>query len=555
MKEETLKAAKILILDDEVSMTSLLLNFLGRVGYSCVRAVSDPTLVFPVIDEYAPDLLLLDLTMPHVHGLQVLEQLRAARAARGFPVLVLTADATPENKRKALAAGATDLLAKPFDTSEILMRIRNLLLAHFLRLEIEEQNQNLEHSVAERTQQLEQALADLKQAQDQMLRQERLHAFAEMAGGVVHDFSNTLMSVIGFSELLIENSSLLNDRETALEYLRIISTAGRDAAQVVSRLRDFYRPREQAEIFEPTDLNKLIEQAVALTQPKWKEQPRANGHAVTVSLLLEKVPPVYGNAPELREALTNLIFNAVDAMPAGGEITFATRREPDRVCLEVRDTGCGMSAEVRNRCLNPFFSTKGDKGTGLGLSMVFGIVQRHEGQLEIESEPGRGTTFRIRLPSLVRTIDAFPAEESAPARPLKLLVVEDEEVTRIVVCKFLAADGHEVASAKNGEEALARWQPNAFDVVVTDQAMPGLTGGELASTIRGLAPEQRIILLTGFSRAALGENGAIEHVNLVLNKPISRRELRRALEQVCRPETRPQAELEDMLAAEVLPVV
>lgn len=285
-----------------------------------------------------------------------------------------------------------------------------------LQQEIEEQNRLLEQRVSERTEQLEHALDDLKAAQRQMLNQARLSAFAEMAGGVVHDFSNALMAVIGYSEMLLGGDGrALAERETTLEYLRIINTAGRDAAEVVSRLRDFYRPRAAAES-QIVDLKEVLHLAVLMTQPKWKDPNRSRGTEIIVEVELQHLPTMHGNPAELREMMTNLIFNAVDAMPDGGTLTLRTSEAIGSVVLEVADTGTGMSPEVRARCLDPFFSTKGDKGTGLGLAMVFGIVQRQQGQIEIESAPGVGTTFRVTLPAADGTTE--PAVEAVESDEL-----------------------------------------------------------------------------------------------------------------------------------------
>jgi len=401
MNEATLKEAHILMVDDEVASTCLMTNFLHRIGYSRLESINDSTLAFETIERFKPDLILLDLAMPNVSGFHVLEALRANRQSEDqIPVLVLTGDPTVENKRRALAAGATDLLTKPFDPSEVNMRIRNLVQARFLRLEIQEQNQFLEERVRERTCQLETALADLRSAQTQLVQQERLSAFGEMAGGVVHDFSNALMSVIGYSEMLLSNTTARTDEATALEYLRIINTAGRDGAHVVSRLRDFYRPRDAADLFEPLDLREIVTQSIALARPRCAK--RASDKAVSFQTDLEDGATANGIGAELREVLTNLIFNALDAIPAEGVITVRTQREHGDVTVEVMDTGTGMTSEVRERCLEPFFTTKGDDGTGLGLAMVFGIIKRHQGTLEIESEPGKGTTIRLRLPACPR---------------------------------------------------------------------------------------------------------------------------------------------------------
>jgi signal transduction histidine kinase len=398
MNETTLKEAHILLVDDDVGSTCLMTNFLNRIGYAQLQSINDPTAIFDAIETFSPDLLLLDLNMPGLSGFEILDVLRTDRRNEDqVPVLVLTGDNCAKVKRRALAAGATDLLVKPFDTSEVSMRIWNVLHARFLRLEIQKQNRFLEDRVRERTRELEGALEDLHATQRQLLRQERLSAFGEMAGGIVHDFSNALMSIIGYSDMLLKNPKARADEATTLEYLRIINTAGRDGAHVVSRLRDFYRPRGAADVLEPLDLNEIVTQSIALAKPRAAQ--RAAGKTVSFNTDLSGHVTAAGSAADLREVLTNLIFNALDAIPGPGIITFRTLQKDAGGIVEVTDTGTGMSAEVRERCLEPFFTTKGDQGTGLGLAMVFGIIKRHQGTLEIESEPGNGTTVRILLPT------------------------------------------------------------------------------------------------------------------------------------------------------------
>lgn len=404
MNETTLREAHILLVDDDVASTCLMTNFLNRIGYSQLQSINDPTQIFDAIENFSPDLLLLDLKMPGLSGFEILDVLRTDRRnEEQVPVLVLTGDNCAKIKRRALAAGATDLLVKPFDTSEVSMRIWNVLHARFLRLEIQEQNRLLEDRVRERTRELEGALEDLHATQRQLLRQERLSAFGEMAGGIVHDFSNALMSIIGYSDMLLTNAKARADETTALEYLRIINIAGRDGAHIVSRLRDFYRPRGAADVLEPLDLNEIVTQSIALAKPRVAQ--RVAGKTISFNTNLADNVTAAGSAADLREVLTNLIFNALDAIPGPGVITLRTLQKDATGIVEVTDTGTGMSPEVRERCLEPFFTTKGDQGTGLGLAMVFGIIKRHQGTLEIESEPGKGTTVRIRLPACAPLVE------------------------------------------------------------------------------------------------------------------------------------------------------
>lgn len=528
------KEARILIVDDNVSNIALLNNMLGRIGYSALRHTTDSREALDLVEEFKPDLIILDLMMPHLDGFQVMQQLASVIPADSYlPILVLTADVLPATKRKALAAGATDFLHKPFDASEIFMRIRNLLQSRFLHLAAQNQNQELEQKVAERTEELSSALEELKQTQHRMLQQERLRAFGEMAGGVVHDFNNALMSVVGYTELLLNDPAMLDDKPAVLGYLQTMNTAGRDAAHVVGRLREFYRPREETDVFESVALNQLIEQAVSLTQPKWKDQALATGRTIAVEMDLEKVPTIAGNPAELREVFTNLIFNAVDAMPSGGTITLRSYRLQERVGFELIDTGTGMTEEVRARCLEPFFSTKGERGTGLGLSTTFGVIKRHDAELEIESEPGRGTTFRISFPSQVKMFTAAAASEIAVPCRLRVLVVDDEPVPRDVVRQYLTADGHDVVTTMSGQEAIERFEAGEFDLVVTDHAMPGMNGSQLAEALKAMRASQPILMLTGFTDPKLDPKEKPAGVDLILTKPIPQKELREAVAQLC----------------------
>jgi signal transduction histidine kinase len=518
--------ARLLIVDDCVANISLLRNILHRLGFTQIDTITDSRETLTRVEIFQPDLIILDLNMPHLDGFAVMQQLNKTISRGTFlPVLVLTADATGETKRKALSSGATDLLTKPFNSSELFMRIRNLLQIRFLHLELHGQNQTLEIKVAERTR-------ELREMQQQVVAQERLRAFGEMAGGIVHDFNNALMSVIGYSEMLLNDDDMLRDFETARSFLKIMNTAGQDASQVISRLRDFYRPREMTDVFSRVDLNEVIEQAVPLTQPKWKGQALADGRTISVDLDLAKLPPISGNAAELREVATNLIFNAVDAMPAGGTITLRSSTEDGQAVLEVSDTGSGMSEEVRHRCLEPFFSTKGEKGTGLGLSMVFGIIKRHEGSVEIESTPGQGTIFRLRLPALANALEVANDESFKIERSLSVLVVDDEPVSRGVLESYLTADGHRVVTASDAEEAIGFFAFRQFDLLITDHAMPGMNGVQLAAAIREKHANHPVILVTGFAIGGLGDGAEPAGVDLVMRKPVPRRDLRRALVSV-----------------------
>lgn len=533
MTEDHLRAARILILDDDVSTLCLLRGVLQRLGFNNILGLDHPRGFLEQFQKFEPDLVITDLVMPEMDGFQVIEVVRnfCPRESQ-LPVLVLTASQAAQNRRRALAAGATDILVKPFDPSELLMRIRNVLSARFLHLALQDHNVALEHVVAARTAELEKALSELKDSQRAVVQQERFRAFGEMAGGIVHDFNNALMTVIGYSELMLADPTALDSPEQVKDYLEAINTAGRDASHVVSRLRDFYRPREKGEQFAPVDLNHLIEESIKLSQPKWKTQALNMGRTINVVPALERIPPIMGNAPELREAITNMVFNAVDALPKGGLITIRTRSDGRMVQLEIVDNGVGMSEEVRQRCMEPFFTTKGDRGTGLGLPMVFGIVKRHEGGVQIYSEHGKGTTITIRLP----IVDEVGAHAVTPTpitvlKALNILIVDDEPSVRDVLKRYLSADGHSVTAVTSGAEAMQQFQKAEFDLLLTDQGMPGMTGVQLARFVRQMHKNQPIILLTGFT---FDTDQLPPDVNRVVRKPVAPEKLRLAMAEAIR---------------------
>jgi PAS domain S-box-containing protein len=411
-----------------------------------------------------------------------------------------------------------------------------------------------EESLQQTNRRLEEALADLHAAQQHIVRQERLRALGEMASGIAHDFNNALSPVIGYSDLLLMRPELLSDAGKVKEYLETINTAARDAAKVVSRLREFYRRREDSEVLLPVNLKHLIKQSISLTQPRWKDQAQARGATIKIETDIGDVPVIAANGAELREVLINLIFNAVDAMPDGGTITIRTRVEDQRrgsrgteeqgselsprlplslaspqVVLEVADTGTGMTEEIRQRCLEPFFTTKGEHGTGLGLAMVYGVIQRHEGTIDIESEVGKGTTFRIRFPIEKRASLEAQDEAVALARRLRILLVDDEKLVRDVVAEYLTADGHAVETARDGSEALEKFKANPFDLVITDRAMPNMSGDQLAVAIKNIAPNAPVILLTGFGELMKATSERPEGVDFVAAKPVTLVGLRQAI--------------------------
>ncbi len=387
----------------------------------------------------------------------------------------------------------------------------------------------------ESNRQREEAVSEIKRTQERIVEHERLRAVGVMASGVAHDFNNLLQPILGYTELLLACPNDWKNEKIMEESLEAIHTAAEDASDVVSRLQEFYRCHQKGKEHRPIDLDWLVEQSIMLTRPRWKVQSQAKGIRIDIEKDIEDGHKIMGRASELREALTNLIFNAADALPEGGTITVRTRRDGEGVVLQVSDTGIGMTEETRRRCLDLFYTTKGGAGTGVGLSIVRGIFQDHGGKIDIDSEEGKGTTISARFPIHIPQ-KAEPKEDEIVEPPdrLRILLVEDDAKVRDVVAKYLSRDGHDVEIARNGREGLDKFRAGEFQVVITDRAMAGMSGDKVAATIGEMMPDQRVpvIMLTGFGGLVEAEGGKPKGVDLVVGKPVSIEKLREAIASV-----------------------
>jgi signal transduction histidine kinase len=527
--------AKVLVVDDEASNVRLLERILELSKVAQILSTTDSRNALRLFLEEQPDIVLLDLHMPHVDGFAILAQIQAAVPSDEYlPVVILTADITPETRQRALAQGAQDFLTKPFDHSEVLMRIRNLLENRMLHKELKLQNINLETLVKRRTAELEETLGRLKATQQQLIKQERLRALGMMASGIAHDFNNALTLVLGYADLLTPFFHNLPEEREKL-FLANLMAAAQDAAHVVSRLREFYRPTALGDMRESVDVNATIEQSLILTAPRWRDKCRAEGRQIQTDLALGEVPPLMGNAAELREVLTNLIFNAVDAMPRGGNLRFQTRATDGRIEIRVEDNGIGMTSEECARCLEPFYTTKGEQGTGLGLATVYGFVQRHGGGIRVQSQKGKGAVFILTLPAGEGTVSPSIEPDSRHPRPLRILVVDDQEIIRDLMTEMLSSEGHIAQSVSGAADALREIDRSSFDVIISDLSMPDMTGTQLAAEIHARGMRIPFILLTGFGDEMKAQGDPPPEIDLVLGKPLTSSTLRAALLTVARP--------------------
>ena len=396
---------------------------------------------------------------------------------------------------------------------------------------------NVETSAAQAAQaekhvkELSHYIAEQERIREQFSQMEKLSALGELASGVAHDFNNTLAGILGRAQLLQRT----DDPKKIERGLDIIIKTAEDGAKTVKRIQDFARQRRDHN-FELVSIDQILLDASEITRPRWKNCAEASNIHITVDLQVESSAMVMGDDSELREVLVNMVFNAIDAMPEGGTLSLITRTVDDSVIVKIIDTGVGMYPEVRSRIFDPFFTTKGKAGLGLGLAVSFGIIRRHGGNIEVESQYGRGTEFRITLPlaklaeKSVKEVEPVAAAlpttvhntcEQSPERQTRLLVVDDEDFVRELLRDILEGEHCDVCVAENGSEALSLFREMEFDGVFTDIGMPGMTGWELAREIRQINKRIPIAVITGWGEAVGSTEQKAAGVNWVVTKPFT----------------------------------
>jgi signal transduction histidine kinase len=595
-------AQQILIAEDSATQSQHLQHILEQNGYR-VTATANGRLALEAAQLSKPSLIISDVVMPEMNGYELCSRVKADPRLTDVPVVLVTTLSDPHDVIRGLECGADNFILKPYDAEQLLRRIQfvlvntqmrrseqpgmgleivfsgqrhfitadrlqilNLLLSTYeaavqrngelsltrdtlrqTNAELQQLTRELEDRVLMRTSQLEHTNEALRQAQQALIQQERLRALGQMASGIAHDINNAITPIALYTESLLERETALSAQ--ARDHIMIIQRAIDDVAQTVSRMREFYRPSELKLQQTNVELNPLVQQVIDLTRARWSDQPQRRGIMIELKPeLAPGLPEICGADNEIRDALTNLLFNAVDAMPEGGAIQVRTGVQTvpvdgnpsvRYVRLEVTDTGVGMDEETRRRCLEPFFTTKGERGTGLGLAMVYGMAQRHGAALEIDSKPGAGTTMRLLFP-VSAAASASPAPTPAhrvPARSLHILVVDDDPVLNEALRSTLQADGHQVTAADGGQAGIdafqgARRTPEPFDVVITDLGMPYVDGRQVIDSVRATAPHTPIILLTGWGKGPVADNEPVPQVDRVLSKPPRLRELRAALAEL-----------------------
>jgi len=375
-------------------------------------------------------------------------------------------------------------------------------------------------------------ITERKKMEQQLISFEKLRSLGELAGGVAHDFNNELAAILGRAQLLRKLFNLQEGKpERRKSYvdlkkgLEIIEKAALDGAETVRRIQEFSRKRDEQDdvkYFTEVDVHAAINDALEYTKLRWKDEAESKGIWISVAKILLPVPFVLGSVAELREVLTNIINNALDAMPEGGKIKVTTIQENSSVAIKIEDTGIGIPEEIKERIFDPFFTTKGPQSTGLGMSVSYGIISRHRGTIKVDSTEGKGSTFTINLPVIGERKRKEKEEESKlvtdKLKKASVLIIDDEEPVRDLLCDILEEGGHEVEVACNGSEGVELFKRKDFDLVFTDLGMPGMSGWQVAEEIKKIKRETPVALITGWKvdqESEMMKNG----VDLIVNKP------------------------------------
>jgi PAS domain S-box-containing protein len=365
-----------------------------------------------------------------------------------------------------------------------------------------------------------------KEMEDKLLQSEKLRSLGELAGGVAHNFNNTLAVILGRTQLLGRSFETLigkQERRKSIDDLKkslaIIEKAAFDGVDTVRRIQEFSRKRGDDKNFTGVDLNEVIEHTLEFTKVRWKDEAGAKGIKINIQKELSLIFPIEGSGSELREVFINIMNNALDAMPKGGQISIKTFVENSHVVVLVKDSGIGIPKDIKDKIFDPFFTTKGVQSTGLGMSASYGIINRHRGTITVDSVEGQGTTFSIKFPRPEKVIKEKKKPIANEQNGTSILVVEDEEGVRTILKDILEDGGYKVEVAPNGKKGIKLFQEKKFNLVFTDLGMPGMSGWQVAEEIKKMNGKTKVALVTGWE-VDLNNNELKKcGVDLVINKP------------------------------------
>ncbi len=364
---------------------------------------------------------------------------------------------------------------------------------------------------------------------EKIVQSEKLAALGTMAGGVSHDFNNLLMAILGHIQLILPQI----ENEEIQRRLQNIEKAVYDGSNTVRRLQRFTeRDRDPKAMASTVDIGEAVRDVVDLTRPRWKNFMERSGHKINIQCDLVPNCLAAINASDLREVLTNLLLNAIDAMPNGGTLTFTTRCSGEHVVLQVSDTGIGMSKDIAEKIFDPFFTTKGVGNSGLGLSVSWSLLARYGGEVQVKSKPGKGTTFIIKLARAEAAKSQPAARTGEDTSSYRLLLVEDDPEILNILRDMLRLKGHRVVATSDGTKALDLIDNSNFDLVLTDLGMPVVSGWEIAKRVKTKSRKTPVVMITGWGGQYEEEDLSSRGVDLMLAKPLSWDKLLQSIEKM-----------------------
>jgi len=517
---------KLLLIDDSADDGALIGRHLKQAGFRFdLHRIWEWDAVCTALTHEEWHLIICDHRLPTFESGAVLEFLRSSDLS-DIPLILVSGIIDVETAVSSMRSGANDFLSKD-DLSKLGASVQRELE----QAEVRQQKLRAEAELYEANRKLTLTLQSLASTQEQLICVERFRALGQMASGIAHDFNNSLTKMLGITDLL---GDAQGDHGSHLENLRTIIS---DAAAVVRRLSDFYREGSVRETV-PMDVNSILEEIREFTKPHW--QSRVGDGQASIELEVEGGANCWAlaEASQLREILTNLIFNSCDAIPVAGKISLTSREKGNHVEIEVKDNGDGMTPEVLSRCLDPLYSTKGENGTGMGLSIVDAIVQAWKGAIRVKSEPGKGTSVTLVLQKpdpidvgVVDRIDSIATVDRLSLDfELDVLVVDDEPIITSLLKRQLEKQGHRVVALTDPVDAAEMVSARKFDLVISDRSMPQMSGDDLAVRVKEVSPDTAFVMATGFGDLMITNSELPKDVDLILPKPIEVESLNRALQ-------------------------
>lgn len=343
----------------------------------------------------------------------------------------------------------------------------------------------------------------------------KLSALGQISSGVAHDFNNVLTVVLGRVQLL---KKIFSDPYLQ-KSLDMIERSALDGAAKVRKIQEFSRPRSGS-LTETVNLKNVLEEVIELTRPRWDTTSKIRGILIEPVLELKDELYIVGDPSDLRNAFTNIIFNAIDAMPEGGIMTVKTEQQGQFIYVTTKDTGIGMTEETIEKIFDPFFTTKGVTGNGLGMSEVYGITKRHNGKIDVFSEVGVGTTVRLRFTAIEKQAEVTEEKGVAQTQAFSILIIDDEEYILDTLQDFLSELGHKIITYTSPQKALEQVRKQRFDIVITDLGMPGISGLEVAEKVKAVNKSILVILISGWA-LNINEKDLENRIDFVINKPFS----------------------------------